>query len=85
MVGQFHTVTIGVLDDVGQRQQAGNILGGLPRQVERPEVAVLASATTLLDGFLDPPFARVVGRDGVEPVAIEVVAELLQVVHGRCG
>ena len=82
---QDHAVTARVLDDGGDREQAGDVGPRLPGQLQRPDVHRLASRTIPGDRPPDVAFAPVVGGDREQPVSVEVLQELREVVQRGTG
>jgi hypothetical protein len=72
-----------VADDLGDREEPRHVRARLGGQVvlDAPEVARLAGRLGALERPRDVAFARVVARDGEEPVAVEHAVQVLEVVE----
>src|SRR3546814_14765852 len=76
---------LGRQHDLGQCQQLRNIGLGFAGQRKVPVIGGQAKFFVALDGTADRTFARVVGGQSQQPVAVEHVVQARQVVHRGCG
>ena len=79
------TVAIRFRDDRGDREQAGHVGPGLPRQPQRPDVRRLPPRAVAGRRAHDVALAPVVGGRREQPVAVEVLRELGEIVEGGAG
>ena len=83
--GQYGAVSGWAVDDLSQGQQLGHVVHGFARQLQVPVIGWQAEGFITFDGTANAAFAAVVGRQGQQPVAVEVAVEQGQVIQRGAG
>ncbi len=79
--GEVEPVFARVIHQALHGEELGHVGFGLSRQAQVPEIDRAALGLIHLHGVLDRDFAAVVGGDGEQPVAVELVMQGLQVIE----
>ena len=71
--------------DAPHRQELRHVGAGLGRQLQVPEIDRACPGAVAVHGALHVALAAVVGGDGQQPVAVEVIVQRLQVIERGAG
>ena len=74
-----------IVQDFGEREQAGQIAAGFTRQPQRPEIRLFAGLFIAPDRAFHLAFAGVISRQRMLPVAVKAFMQHRQVIQGRIG